>query len=290
MRIADAPVLEELGLTLYERKALVTLAVLGVADARTVCREGAIPTSKIYRAMERLASLGLVEIQPTRPKMYGALAGDAVADRLIELASERAKRFAAEAEELRGLLAATPERLRGRQAFVDLALGVESHVKRHLIHLTAAKRRILSYLERGDLAAVEHAVGSGFPILRGIGRNAVDHGVDHRVVFGFSYQTAPKLVEFLRRHSAELRHVTGVRYSGELGHPFHVVDEDTVILPLDHPFVPDGRFASLLVRDRDLAQSLAAGFETLWHKAMRDLREVNFHPGSPQGSVSQSRA
>jgi hypothetical protein len=34
-------------------------------------------------------------------------------------------------------------------------------------------------------------------------------------------------------------HITGVRYSGELGHPFHVVDDDLVILSLDHPFIPE---------------------------------------------------
>jgi hypothetical protein len=28
-----------------------------------------------------------------------------------------------------------------------------------------------------------------------------------------------------------LRQVTGVRYSGELGHPFHVVDDETVVSP-----------------------------------------------------------
>jgi hypothetical protein len=55
------------------------------------------------------------------------------------------------------------------------------------------------------------------------------------VVFGFSYQSAGQLVEFLKVHRHDLRQVTGVRYSGELGHPFHVVDDDTVVLPLDHP-------------------------------------------------------
>ena len=55
-------------------------------------------------------------------------------------------------------------------------------------------------------------------------------------------------MEFLKKHRAEIRHVIGVRYAGELGHPFHVVVEDVVVLPLDHPFVPEGRFASLLVR------------------------------------------
>jgi hypothetical protein len=73
-------------------------------------------------------------------------------------------------------------------------------------------------------------------------------------------------------------HITGVRYSGELGHPFHVVDDDLVILSLDHPFIPEGRFASLLVRDHELAQKLAEGFQKLWSKAMRNLREIDFHP------------
>ena len=72
--------------------------------------------------------------------------------------------------------------------------------------------------------------------------------------------------------------MTGLRYSGELGHPFHLLDDEIVILSLDHPFVSDGRFASILVRDRDLAGKLAAGFEGLWSRAMKDLGEIRFMP------------
>ena len=108
----------------------------------------------------------------------------------------------------------------------------------------------------------------------------------HQVVFGFSYQNAQRLVEFLRDRRAEIRHLTGVRYSGELGHPFHVVDEEVVVLPLDHPFVPGGRFASLLIRDAELARDLAHGFEELWRKAMRNLREINFDPRRSQEPLS----
>jgi hypothetical protein len=86
-------------------------------------------------------------------------------------------------------------------------------------------------------------------------------------------------VTFLKKHRASLDHVTGVRYSGEFGHPFHVVDEEVVILSVDHPFVPEGRVASLMVRDAALAKLLAEGFETLWVKAMRSLREIAFQPG-----------
>ena len=278
MRWQEFELLEEVGLTGYERKALVTLMVHGVADAETLCRKGEVPSSKIYQAMEKLAHLGLVEIQPTRPKLYSALPADEVVNRLVEISRHQAERFAEQAVRLRETLATLPEQARGRKTFVDLALGVEAHVKRHVMYLATAQRRIWSYLEHGDLTALDQVTASGFPILRRIARNASEQKIDQRVVFGFAYQTAPQLVAFLRHHRSYLEHVTGVRYSGELGHPFHVVDDDIVILCLDHPFIPEGRFASLLVRDKELAQKLGDGFEELWAKAMRDLREIDFHP------------
>lgn len=278
MHWPDVSLLDEAGFSTYETRALVTLAVHGVADAATLCREGAIPTSKIYQAMEKLGALGLVEIQRTRPKLYSALPPEVVTDRLVQVARERADDFARRADQLRGVLAALPGRLRGRRTFVDLALGLESHVKRHLARVAAARRRVLSYLEEGDLEAMDRVAGQGFDVLRRIARNAALRKLEHRVIFGFSNRNAARLLEFLRAHAGSLGHFTGVRYSGELGHPFHVVDEETVILCLDHPFVPEGRFASLLVRDRALADSLATGFDGLWQKTLKDLRELRFDP------------
>jgi len=278
MRIPDSELLEEIGLTLYERKALAAVMVLGVADAATICREGAVPTSKIYRAMEKLAQLGLAQVQPTRPKMYAALPVSAVVDRVVTLMRERADRLSASGEELRRSLTSLTGTVRGRHPFVDLALGAESHVKRHLVQLADANDRIISYMEYGDLTSIDQAINAGFPILRRIARNAADRNIRHQVVFGFSYRTAPQLLEFLKRHRADIRNLTGIRYSGEVGHPFHVVDGRIVILPLDHPFIPEGRFASLLIRDEELAGNLANGFEKLWRKAMRSLQEINADP------------
>ena len=65
--------------------------------------------------------------------------------------------------------------------------------------------------------------------------------------------------------------------------PFHLSGRPpakVVVLPLDHPFVKEGRFASLMVRDGELAESLAGGFQELWRKAMRSLREVSADPRS----------
>jgi predicted transcriptional regulator len=278
MHLEELDLLAEVGLTGYERKALATLMAQGVANAETLCREGGVPSSKIYRAMEKLGSMGLVTLQPTRPKLYSALPDDELVDRLIQIARDNTEQFVRRAQGLRQSFAALPKRVRGRRTFVDVALGAESHVKRHVLHLATAQKRIWSYLEQGDLGAIEQVTASGFPILRRIAGNATERNVDQRMVFGFGYQTAPRLVAFLRKHRAHLEHITGVRYSGEIGHPFHVIDDDLVILCLDHPFIPQGRFASLLVRDKDLAQRLADGFQSLWTKAMKDLREINFDP------------
>src|SRR2546426_10096755 len=198
MRLPDYAALEEVGLTLYERKALIALMVLGGAEAAALCREGGVPASKISLAMEKLAGLGLAQIQPTRPKLFASLPPDTVADRVIEIARERAERFAPRAPDLRELLTSLPGRVRGKQTFVDLAFGAASHVKRHLVHLAAARERILSYMERGDLQSIEDAAAGGFPILPRIARNAAAKKGRHHVVFGFSYQNAQRLVRVLR--------------------------------------------------------------------------------------------
>jgi hypothetical protein len=288
----DVAQLDEAGFSMYEKRALVTLARLSVADAASLCREGEIPTSKLYQAMEKLAALGLVEIQHTRPKLYSALAADVVVDRLNERARERADAFVERSGRLREVLAGLPGRLAGRRTFVDLALGTEGHVKRHLARLAGARQRVLSYLEEGDLRAIDQQADRGFDVLKRLARAAATRKLDHRVIFGFSERSAPRLLDFLRRHGSAAAHFSGRRYSGELGHPFHVMDEDTVILSLDHPFVPEGRFASLLVRERTLAESLAQGFETLWERTLRDLRELRFFPrggSAPPGSLPDAK-
>src|SRR6185295_8976250 len=132
MRLTDPEQLEHVGLTLYERKALMAVMLCGVADAATLCREGSVPTSKIYLGMEKLAGLGLVQVQPTRPKMFAALPPEVVVARIIEIARERSERFASQASELHATFAGLRSRARGRQPFLDLALGVEGHTRRHL--------------------------------------------------------------------------------------------------------------------------------------------------------------
>lgn len=280
MRVAWAEfgLLDEAGFGSYEKRALVALAVHGVCDAATLCRDADVPTSKIYAAMEKLAGLGLVELRRSRPVLYAALPTELLIARLNAIARERAEAFAEASANLRAAFEKLPRRLKSSQARVDLALGAESHVKRHLSRLAGARQRILSYLESGDLAAIRVQRDHGFDVLRTLARERERSGVEHRTIFGFSDRSAPPLLAFLRDFAASTRALTGVRYSGEMGHPFHVIDDDIVILALDHPFIGEGRFASLLVQDAGLAAQLAHGFDQLWQRALRNLRDIRAWP------------
>src|SRR5688572_16680552 len=110
MRVAwnDFGLLDDAGFGSYEKRALVALAVHGVCDAATLCRDGDIPTSKIYAAMEKLAQLGLVELRRSRPLLYAALPPDLLVERLNAIARERAEAFANASSELRAAFEKLP--------------------------------------------------------------------------------------------------------------------------------------------------------------------------------------
>jgi len=281
--VNDFELLEKVGLNQYERQALVALLRRGIADAATLCADGEIPTSKIYLATEKLARLGLITIQPSRPKVFAALSPEDVVERLGVLAREEADRFASDARELLNIVRSAGQDALATKTFADLALGAEAHIQRHVVHLASAQKSIVSYMESPDLDAIAQARKKGLPILRRIRNNAEARGVRHRVVFGFAHRDAPKLIEFLKAHRNDARAITGIRYAGVLGHPFHVVDDDLVVLSLDNAFLPERRFASIMIRNQSLASALQTGFEGLWSKAMKSLQEIDVHPGAFRG-------
>ena len=68
MRWNEVELLDEAGFSLYEKRALVTLMLLGVADAAALCREGDIPTSKIYQC-RLITSLTEMRLNSTDAKV-----------------------------------------------------------------------------------------------------------------------------------------------------------------------------------------------------------------------------
>ncbi|RLI80632.1 hypothetical protein DRP05_00365 [Archaeoglobales archaeon] len=66
-------VLQDLGLSLYEAKAYVTLLALTEATAGEVSDSAKIPRTKIYDVLKRLEEKGFIEVQPGNPMLFRAV-------------------------------------------------------------------------------------------------------------------------------------------------------------------------------------------------------------------------
>lgn len=274
----DFELLERIGLTQYERQTLVALLKRGVANAATLCEDGDVPSSKIYSATEKLARLGLISVQRSRPRQFAALSVDEVVTKVSTIAHQQAEVIAKESQGLIEIIRAAQGENRPTAAFADVALGAQQHVQRHLSLLASASSGIISYMELPDIEAIRKMDTDGMNILKSVRKNLEARSIEHRIVFGFGPRDANELIRFLRDYRTELRSTTGVRYAGLLGHPFHVVDGETVILSLDNPFLTDRRFGSVMMKSKELAQPLSKGFEELWRKSMKSLQEISFDP------------
>lgn len=274
----DFELLERIGLTQYERQTLVALLKRGVANAATLCDDGDVPSSKIYSATEKLARLGLISVQRSRPRQFAALSVDEVVSKISAIAHQQAETVAVESQGLIEIIKAAHGEDRPAAAFADVALGAQQHVQRHLSLLASASSEIISYMEFPDIEAIRKANSGGMNILKSVRKNLEARSIEHRIVFGFGPRDANELIRFLKDYRMELRSTTGVRYAGLLGHPFHVVDGETVILSLDNPFLTDRRFGSVMMKSKELAQPLTKGFEELWRKSMKSLQEISFDP------------
>src|SRR5688572_25720358 len=68
-----AGALESLGLTEYETRTYLSLLSLGIVDARTLCGDANVPSSKIYSIMDKFQLMGLTETQQSKPAKFRAL-------------------------------------------------------------------------------------------------------------------------------------------------------------------------------------------------------------------------
>jgi sugar-specific transcriptional regulator TrmB len=73
-----------LGLNKNDAKALDALIALGPSGAADVHRRSDMPRNKAYESLERLASRGIIEVQPGRPMLYRAGGAKMIIDGLTE--------------------------------------------------------------------------------------------------------------------------------------------------------------------------------------------------------------
>lgn len=264
----DVTLLKDLGLGTYEIDAYLALLSQGTAAANEVCARSGVPSSKIYAAMERLQDCGLVQIQRTRPKLFLATPLAEAMERILEFKRAEQHRFESALPELEKRLQQVMGEARGRVAFASVELGEENHIKRHVVHLARSERATASLLSPTCVEIVQRMkLRHRLDIRKIIDRHDEARNIHHRYLFSVPPGAEVALLPFLQQPPVvpvPRREARAIR--ARLA-PFHVVDDEVIILGIDHP-LRGMRVASLLIRDRVFARDLLEGFDAVWEKAV----------------------
>jgi sugar-specific transcriptional regulator TrmB len=259
-----ANTLQSLGLTEYETRAYVSLLSLGVADARTLCTDSDVPSSKMYAIMNKFQLMGLAVIQQSKPAKFKALNPLIGLTKLME---SREKEINSLKEilpllqsELEKIYTSADEKLGRNKTFFNLEFGMKNHIQKHLPHLANAKSEILSYFEANCLNGARIY---GRSIKEDIVRNIIGNSVNSKIIFGVRNR---KLIDGFVKGLPDYKNIQA-RVTEQIHAPFHVIDARSVITVIDNPMFRDGRIASLYAIDNGLAKELREGYGSLWDSA-----------------------
>jgi sugar-specific transcriptional regulator TrmB len=171
--------LQELGFTAYEAKAYRALLMLGApAKGYEVARAAAVPTSKIYETLKRLAEKGAVMVNTSDPVTYAPLPHKDLVARLRE--RSEASLAAVEAE-----LAAVPRG--GEPGLTWTVAGADNVLDLLRRVIDRAEVSILSALWDDELERLAHALEAAHH--RGVELQIATYG-SFRLTVPFTYDLA----------------------------------------------------------------------------------------------------
>jgi sugar-specific transcriptional regulator TrmB len=262
--------LEELGLSESEAKAYVTVVTLGPSTALEIAREGKLQRTHIYKLMEDLTTLGLVEVTVDKPRRYHA---SEISHSILTLAQEltqRSGKIAAESKQIAkrlGDLAGTASTQ--TRPSIDIITGFENIEREFIQSLDRTKSEVwiamgsarLSQTRKSFMGNLNKAIAA-----RSIGMRA--------------------LVDADRANLSMLKNLppqAKVRYLRKLDVPFYGFDSHTVCIGIgdrvpsylrvvNYPLVDSMR--SLFNRGWDLATPLEIWITGLRQPAKRKVRLV----------------
>ena len=278
--------LESLGLTAYEAKALAHLVQHGERTGPDLSHEVAIPFGRVYDTLNALAGKGLVTVAAGRPKRYHAVPAESIPRRL--LAAERTR-----LQELDGSAASKAADLEQRLARVvptagpastsyGITLGEDS-ARRFLIEAThSARESVVAYLAFDELHDDDLALFEAF-------RAAVGRGLRTRVLLrardvDYLLQT-PYVDQVLDAMLPHLGQTLQVRLTEEQAVPFAALDRERAMLGVKNPLAPAAYFAVIHVEDRAFAEGLGAKFDAMWGAAQEPRDIVQWALRRPGGKA-----
>lgn len=280
-------VFDRLGLTEYERNALIKLFDLGRTTAPNLSEATGIPKARIYDVLGSLADEGYVEVIPGRPKEYIAKPPDTVLDRATENRRQSFERFKQEIEQDREAFLtefqpryehATEGDRPAEELFrvVDVGEPSESGTRR-IYHTANNSVRVLSkafeYLDRIEPAFAD----------------AVERDLDVRILLLSPDRLAPSARD---QQAATVDHITdtypgvGIRYSdrplpwrGTIADPSMEYDTGTAMLLVQEDEVPNHMRQAAITENGSFVAGVGRYFDLVWTHESTETGEA--HANTP---------
>ncbi len=260
--------LEDLGLTAYESKALAYLVQHGERSAPNLSQETGIPFGRVYDTLNSLVAKGLVNVATGRPKRYAAVPPESIPRRLLAAErtrlQERDESAAAKAGELEQRLATIAPAGDPSSDSYGITLGEDS-ARRFLIEAThSARESVVAYLAFDELHDDDLALFEAF-------RAAVGRGLHTRILLrarDVDYLlTTPYVDDVLDAMLPHLGQTLQVRLTDDDALPFAALDQERAMLGVKNPLAPAAYFAVIHVEDRAFAEGLEGKFASMWQDA-----------------------
>ena len=261
-------ILEDFGLTKYEIDAYLALLPLGIAEAKDICQRSGVPTSKIYDAMARLESLGLVDVQHSRPKKYMARDVSTAIGRLKAKKEEEITAMKQRLPVLETQLAKLARTKPQDSPFWSVAMGWDEFVDKHLVKATEAKDYYYAVVDHAAIVNTtsEEVLERAAEMVDNIKQNIRKHQANFRLLVmqqkGNFDEAQEWAVDLVGQRNART-----LRFTTQRVPSFHVMDDEGIILLMPNPVRPAETLGSVFVTDSDLATEIRQTFEELWTAA-----------------------
>ena len=262
----QAGILASLGLTRIQARVYLHLFHAGEQSARAIVDSLRIDRVDVYRALQSLQSLGLIEVSLGNPNRYFASQSSTALKLLIRRKEEEFESLkdAAARLEKKLLSASTPRnKHRGGEGGASAAAGGEQFYKLKRGYAVVDTIVEIEGRARSEVRKVVNRRGMGYHILFGVEeveRKLANKGVKIRLI---TDQKSPQVFSSYSK-------IARVKYAGDLTNSLRyiIIDDSLVILSMAPNITDERDSVALLTNNVTLIQALSSFYDKTW-KSMR---------------------
>ncbi|MHA1265978.1 MAG: TrmB family transcriptional regulator [Candidatus Helarchaeota archaeon] len=264
--LSEFEILKEFGLSKNEIYTYLTVLSMDYCEAKEICTKTHIPSSKIYNILERLEKVfGLIEIQPSRPKRYKALALDNALENLKNLKKREYLESKGKLSQLKKFLQRRARNYQSKSIFWNVTINESEIFNKHI-----SKFRFVEFI---GMICIDYIMLEKMTInsnmAEEISVNFKKKKITTRLIISYeSSRQKQAIMDWINKRPRKLDSKNQIRLINEkISMPFGLFDLDKVILIIRHPVRTNEFLFSIYMVNKSLYEDLIPYFDEIWQRA-----------------------